>query len=40
MQVVPKLEMITKGTVMIKGKSVPVVDIEVIPSEYSKPEDL
>ena len=32
--------MITMGTTMIKGKRYPVVDIEVVPSQFSKPEDL
>ena len=40
MQIVPRLDMITMGTIMIKGKRYPVVDIEVVPSEFSNPEDL
>ena len=40
MQIVPRLDMITMGTIMIKGKRYPVVDIEVVSSEFSNPEDL
>lgn len=40
MKVVPDLSMITEGTVKIKGKELPVLEIDVIASPYSDPHQL
>ena len=40
MLIVPDLAMITNGTVEIDDQKVPVFDIEVIPSDFSDPENL
>ena len=40
MVVVPDLQMITNGTVAIDGITVPVFDVEVIPSNDTDPDNL
>ena len=37
MKVVPLIDMIEQGTVELNGVDVPVVDIKVIPGDYSEP---
>ena len=40
MKVLPKLEMITKGTILFDGVVKPVFEVEVISGYYSDPENL
>ena len=40
MQIPPSLDMISKGFIEINGRILPVLSVEVIPSEYSSPEYL
>ena len=40
MQVVPSLDMLTKGTIEVGGVTKPVLAVEVIPDETSNPNDL
>ena len=40
MQIVPSIEMITKGTVKIGKQTYPILDIEVIPGDFSNKDFL
>ena len=40
MQVIPNIDMITKGTVKINKKTYPIVDIKVYAGSYSNPVNL
>ena len=40
MQVIPNIDMITKGTVKIGKKTYPIIDINVYAGSYSNPVNL
>ena len=40
MNVIPKLEMVTEGTIIVDGVEYPVLEVEVINGFYSDPENL
>lgn len=40
MRVVPDFEMIDRGEVMWKGKAYPILEIDVVASAYSNPDQL
>ena len=40
MNVLPKLEMVTEGTILVDNIELPVLELEVINGFYSDPENL